>query len=83
MQYPGGDIKPHQHHRADLPSLVDKFRATVIGQVAPRPFYNSCANTWSTPCCTPWVSKELSDQKPEIYGHFLPDRKSKQKLKKT
>ena len=38
MQYPGSDIKPHQHHRAGSSTLVDKSRAAVIGQVAPRSF---------------------------------------------
>ena len=50
MQYPRNDIELNQNNRAGRSSLVDKCRAAVIGQVAPRPFYNYCANTWSTPC---------------------------------
>ena len=63
MQYPGSEIKSHQHHRACRSTLVDKFRAAVIGQVAPRPFYNSCANTYwpgQPRANTPWALKGLS-----------------------
>ena len=35
MPYPGNDIKPNQHNRADRSSLVDKCRAIVLCQNLP------------------------------------------------